>query len=250
MDVNGSSFEISSLGDAIYWPINNIPGIGEITTSQILSEREAHGKYFSLEEFVMRHTFTKSKVNKSHIEKLIMAGAFDLFYDKDDLTVGQIRKTLLKEFWYLKGLTGFPLPVESMFDYWWLLKQHELSGLAQFDYPKLCSQYFIDRTFLHSRDYQENLGGGYYAIGGLISDVKENTNSKGSKYLNIWVCSNYETVKVTIFGDHYKMLPDEKRASIKKGVIILMTIKVQNYQGANTFKYWDDSEIIILGDSV
>lgn len=250
VDVNGSSFEISSLGNAIYWPINNIPGIGEITASQILSERDAHGKYFSLEEFVMRHTFTKSKVNKSHIEKLIMAGAFDLFYDKYDLTVGQIRKTLLKEFWYLKGMTGFPLPVESMFDYWWLLKQHELSGLAQFDYPKLCGQYFVDRTFLHSRDYQENLGGGYYAIGGLISDVKETTNSKGSKYLNIWVCSNYETVKVTIFGDHYKMLSDEKRASIKKGVIILMTIKVQNYQGANTFKYWDDSEIITLGDSV
>lgn len=43
-----------------------------------MEERSKNGEYFSLAEFIDRHTFKGSAVNKSVIENLIYSGAFDM----------------------------------------------------------------------------------------------------------------------------------------------------------------------------
>ena len=42
-----------------------------------MEERSKNGEYFSLAEFIDRHTFKGSAVNKFVIENLIYSGAFD-----------------------------------------------------------------------------------------------------------------------------------------------------------------------------
>ena len=51
--------------------------IATVHLTEIVNDKVENGDYFSFEEFYTRNSFKGSKVNKSHIENLILCGAFD-----------------------------------------------------------------------------------------------------------------------------------------------------------------------------
>lgn len=79
VDINKSGINVVSDKETgnMYWALTSIKQAGEKACEQIFSEREQNGEYFSFEEFLDRHIFKGSKVNKSVIENLVVSGAFD-----------------------------------------------------------------------------------------------------------------------------------------------------------------------------
>ena len=76
-DINVGSSGFSADGDDIRYGLTAIKNVGKNIIDQIVEERETHGKYKDLEDFITR---TASRgVNKRAIENFIKAGAFDSF---------------------------------------------------------------------------------------------------------------------------------------------------------------------------
>lgn len=75
-DVNASGVKFTIEGRAIRFGLAGIKNVGENACERIVAERQAHGRYKSLFDFLVRNRGT---VNRKAVESLIKAGAFDQF---------------------------------------------------------------------------------------------------------------------------------------------------------------------------
>lgn len=72
-DVNESSSSFSVAGNSIRYGLSAVKGIGEKAVELIISEREARGKFKSIDDFISR----VDSLNRRVVESLIKCGAFD-----------------------------------------------------------------------------------------------------------------------------------------------------------------------------
>jgi len=254
VDINESAQEITSTKGAIYWSISSIKQVGEVASSQIIEDRNSKGAYFSFDEFLSRHTFTGSKVNKSVIENLIYSGAFDKI---ENIEAPISRKRLIdyyrteKKVKIEEGKDIIKNAGEAVYqDWWWLLNQRRLSSIAFFDYEEICSTYLKDYKYIDQEDFQsKDLGKSYYGTGGYIIEVVERTSTKKGKYCQIKIDSNSEFLYVSIFPDQYKMLLDDGLQFVgSEGSLLVFSgmFKYDDFRRENSCKIWDNSEILIL----
>lgn len=73
-DVNSGAGAFSVQGDKIRYGMYALKSVGVPTVDAIVAEREAHGSYSSLEEFIER---LGGEVNRRTLENLILSGAMD-----------------------------------------------------------------------------------------------------------------------------------------------------------------------------
>lgn len=257
-DVNESDLAMTSnyKTNTIYWGLSSIKGIGPTASEQLMKERADKGEYFSLDEFVSRHSFKGSKVNKTCIENLIFSGAFDKIENVEN---SLSRKRLIDQFRANKKVkidgTKDLMTVcgESAYeDWWWDLQQKKLSGLAFFDYETICDRYLQDKDYKYidqDRFQDENLQPIYYGTGGIINEVIVRESKKKGKYCSLIIESNCEFMRVTIFPDQYAKLTSVGIDFVgSEGDLIVLTgmIKYDDYQKCNAIKIWDRSELRIL----
>ena len=76
-DINEGECGFSVSDDAIRYALNAIKSVGKSVIDQITTERNAHGKYQDLKDFIERTQ--NIEINKRAIENFIKAGAFDSF---------------------------------------------------------------------------------------------------------------------------------------------------------------------------
>ena len=76
-DINEGECGFSVSDGAIRYALNAIKSIGKSVIDQITTERNAHGKYQDLKDFIERTQ--NIEINKRAIENFIKAGAFDSF---------------------------------------------------------------------------------------------------------------------------------------------------------------------------
>lgn len=256
-DINVSEAIVQSNSEKniIYWTLSSVKQVGGIAMEQILSERSKNGKYFSFEEFVQRHTFSGSKVNKLHIENLIYAGAFDQI---EDVQSSNQRKRLLELYRERRKIQVdkerdlFVLGGDLVYyNWWWDLQQKRLTGIAFFDYEEICDLYLTDYIFLDSKSFQEQSeDSGYYGIGGYIMEVIERESKKKGKYCSLSIDSNNELIWVNIFPDQYKKLLDSGIILIgseKKLLILTGMVRMDDYRKEKVLKVWESSEVVLLG---
>ena len=74
-DINEGESGFSVSGDAIRYGLSAIKSLGKNVIDAMIEEREAHGKYKNLKDFMER--LTSKEINKRTIENLIKAGALD-----------------------------------------------------------------------------------------------------------------------------------------------------------------------------
>ena len=74
-DINESERAFSVSGGSIRYGLNAVKSVGRTVVDAIVREREEHGKYTSLEDFIERMNGKDN--NKRTVENLIKAGAFD-----------------------------------------------------------------------------------------------------------------------------------------------------------------------------
>ena len=257
-DINGSELEMTSSysENTIYWGLSSVKGIGKVASEQLTLERAKNGRYFSLEEFVSRHTFKDSGVNKTHIEGLIYSGAFDRLenvshpMDRRRLIdlYRKMNKVKVKGDRDVIALAGS----DAYEPWWWVLQQRRLSGIATFNYEEICDKYLkSDYTYISQAEFQEdNLQSRYYGTGGIVVEVKIRSASKKGSYCSIVIESNCELLRVTIFPDMYARLTSAGMEFVgSEGRILVLSgmFKLDDFYKENTMKVWERSEVVLLG---
>lgn len=237
--VNINKSDINIVADkkdnSIYWAINATKQVGEKAQNQIMEERSKNGEYFSLAEFIDRHTFKGSAVNKSVIENLIYSGAFDMMDETREFSnIFSAREFMLGKY-REKNKIKIDKEKDEYFlafekkkiakDWWWLLQQKNKSGFAFFDYEGLVREYLKPKVrngvFYNVEDLQNYDGSTYemVMVGGYVLEVEEREGRKG-RFANLLLESNYKFLRVVIFPDDYEENA-EFFQSTKKNLLLL-----------------------------
>ena len=252
-DINGSGIDMTSDMNSknIFWGIGSIKGIGEDTAIQIINERKENGEYKSFADFLHRHTFKGSKVKKQTYEALISSGAFDRLYNFEGAEIK--RHSLIKRFrTYRKVKVSNPKRdpytignVEE--NWWWLLKQKELTGLAFVDYKTIAEHMGIDRVFCTNGELGHNqMKGVYRTFGGYVVDCKISKSKRG-KFARLTIEHNYKLFKVVLWSDEYTRFQEELKGCEKSLVIFTAQLKFEGkWTKGNQFTLSEDSILKVL----
>lgn len=237
--VNINKSDINIVADkkdnSIYWAINATKQVGEKAQNQIMEERSKNGEYFSLAEFIDRHTFKGSAVNKSVIENLIYSGAFDMMDETREFSnIFSAREFMLGKY-REKNKIKIDKEKDEYFlafekkkigkDWWWLLQQKNKSGFAFFGYEGLVREYLkpkVRNGVFYSVEDLQNYDGSTYEmvmVGGYVLEVEEREGKKG-RFANLLLESNYKFLRVVIFPDDYEENAEFFR-STKKNLLLL-----------------------------
>ena len=226
---------------ALYWAINSVYQVGEKAQQQISEERKKNGPYFSLDEFIDRHVFKGSAVNKSVIENLIMCGAFDDL--SEGPTIVEKREGLLRKYREQYSIKineekdEFEKAIrarsgdKSKEEWWWQLQQKKRSGFSFFNYKSLCRRYFDNlnlknRSFCDLARNIDDFKDSYQVavLGGYVLECEIKDSRKG-RFARVLLESNYSIIKVIvyaeIFPDFEELLQDcEKTILLLDGKIL------------------------------
>lgn len=225
-DINKSFISVYTdfKNNTIYWALSSIKNVGETSTDQIIEERNKNGQYFSLDEFLERHSFKGSKVNKRVIENLILSGSFDeiesIQHPSDRIIlIQQYRKRNKVKQDEEKDVLSSPNIGK---EWWWNYQQKVLSGIAFFDYEELCSglpsPYFDPDTF-----NEEDSIKSCCAVGGYVLECVIRESKKG-RFAKLVLENNYSMINVIVWAEQFEHFQDiletsEKTILVMNGVI-------------------------------
>lgn len=238
----------------IIWSISKVKQCGEVAVSYIFDERDKNGEFFSFEEFLSR--VDKSKVNKSVVENLILAGAFDIL---ENIEYPSQRKLLIYKYrevmntkvdkekdWFIQANIENKLDL----DWWWLLQQKRVSGLAFFNYPSIVQDFNFEMDrYVEIDDFQNTTlsksDSRIIVTGGVVSEIEIKSSKKGD-YCRIRLEQNYSFIWVTIWSDYYPHF--EKLLSTSEGKIMIVKARgyCDSYKSENALQSDENMEIQIL----
>lgn len=205
-NVNSSSYEFvpDFQKKEIIWAINKITQCGPSATQAILDERDANGKFFSMEEFYER--VPKAIVKKPVMVNLILSGAFDDMCGVMDI---EDRKEVLREYFELRG-EELPKVYEDVSgELFWELSQLQLSKLGTISYIsalmrtnspiKEHKSKFLHAEDLYDRDRTDD--GQFCMVAGIITEIKEREDRNKRIYGDITINSDNQDVLIRMFAD-------------------------------------------------
>lgn len=248
-DVNFSdiNFTCDPKEQRIFFSLTKIKGVGEVAVQNIMNTRREGGQFYSLEEFLSR---VPSKVNKTVVKCLIIAGAFDLL---EGIKNPRDRKKLLEKYLDMKGDTlseEYSTP-DSNSNAFWILEQKRLTGFGEVDYEnmikdaipnkRLANIFVNDVEFLATKEKKE------VAIAGKLIYYKEKDIKTGTMCtLNI-DCNN-TIIPVLMWPDAYEKI-GENIADIK-GCVVALSGTVEKDTWKNEKKLFSNNrtKLYVLSD--
>lgn len=223
-DVNFSdaNFTCDPKGQRIFFSLTKIKGVGGVAVQNIMNTRGEGGQFYSLEEFVSR---VPSKVNKTTVKCLIVAGAFDLV---EGLSAPRDRKKLLAKFLDMKNeqLPDEYAGGESNSNAFWISEQKRLTGFGEIDYETMISDivpkrlmklYVSDSEFPMVKEKSEAL-----IVGKLI--FYRERDIKTGKMCSIQIDCNNTILNAILWPDAYEAVGD---ISSLKGCVVAVSGVVQ-----------------------
>lgn len=251
-DVNFSKlgFECDVENGRIFYSLNKIKGVGEVAAQKIIEVRNEGGEFFSIDEFVER---VPSKVNKSNIRALIVAGAFDLI---EEIEHPRERKKLLEKYLIdIKGDKALPdeyLTNDAQTNAFWIMEQKRLTGFGEIDYEtyirdavpnkRIAGLYVNDLGFLNAKEGKE------VTVAGKFIFYRENNIKSGTMgTLNI-DCNN-TIIPILMWPDTYERYKDEIEEY--KGCMIAVSgvVGKDKFRNQKTIYSNDRSRLYIIGQS-
>ena len=233
-DINEGESGFSVSGDAIRYGLSAIKSLGKNVIDAMIEEREAHGKYKNLKDFMER--LTSKEINKRTIENLIKAGALD--------SLGATRRQLMVVYAYVldevsrekkENITG----QMSLFDFFSEEEKKEyeiqypdvgefemsqklafekevlgiyVSGHPLQDYMASMEKQITAKTTDFEPDEESGLAvvkdGRNYIVGGLISNVTVKLTKTNQNMAFITLEDLYGTVEVILFPRDYQKYRD------------------------------------------
>ena len=251
VDINKSKDKIfADKSNSIYWSFNSIKNIAGIATDALIDERNMNGDFFSFDEFLSRFNTKGSKINKTHIEHLIVCGAFDKIEGIGDNFLLRLK---LIEYYREKRRVKIDKEKDIFVNndsriyenWWWQLYQKQLSGLSFFNYKDLTLTYLqANLPFLDSNSFQDSrICNQSHLIGGYIVELNERT-SKNSTYCIMKIESNYQIATVIVMAGIYGKI----KSILIEGALCLFTgyVKWNDFYNENVIKIDKEDEIVLL----
>lgn len=211
-DVNYSDegFTCAPDENRIFYSLAKIKSVGDVAVQNIIETRKNGGQFFSLEEFVSR---VPSKVNKTVVKQLIVAGAFDLL---EGVNQPKERKKLLEKFCIeMKGDKELPeafTVADSSTNAYWIMLQKAATGFGEIDYETYIKDavpnkrfgklYVNDVEFLAAKEGKE------VAVAGKFIYYKEREIKNGTM-CTIQIDCNNTIIPILIWPDIYEKYKDE-----------------------------------------
>ncbi len=255
-DVNESHarFTVNKNGD-IRFGLAAIKGLGESAVQHIIEEREKHGLFKDVFDFVER--INQGTVNKRSMEALVMAGGFDSFEgvgrhqyfitDTESLTFidhlvryGNLVKTQQTNTLFdqdLSYLNAQKKPVIPTGEEWppleRLNREKELIGVYLSSHPlddfKLEIDNFTNCSLSELHDI-ESMKGRELSIVGLVTEVRHLTTKKGRPFGSLVIEDYTDSYKLMLFGRDY----EDYRKYLYEGYSLMIKGSVQNNRWKET----------------
>lgn len=249
-DVNFSdiNFTCDAKEQRIFFSLTKIKGVGEVAVKNIMDTRHAGGQFYSLEEFLSR---VPSKVNKTVVKCLIVAGAFDLI---EGVNNPRDRKKLLKKYLESKNES---LPEEysgadSNSNAFWILEQKRLTGFGEVDYEtmirdaipnkRLSKLYVNDSEFIATKEKTE------VVIAGKLIFYRER-DIKNGKMCTVQIDCNNTILNAILWPDAYEKI-DEDIANLKGCIVALSgTVEKDRYRNEKNLYSNNKTKLYVISES-
>lgn len=234
-DVNVSmeKFSVDENGD-IRFGLGAIKGVGVNAVSAIISEREANGRFKDIYDFVERVNL--SACNRSAIENLAMAGAFDSFEIRREVFVHPMFDSTYSDLLVKYGqniqndknslqmsLFGDietietnkpPIPEVEPWDRMALLeKEREMVMMYLSAHP--LDPYYMELTYgcnTTCEEFKEKVTNpGAYTLGGLVTKVTTRVSRKGNEFSIVEIEDITGKTELSLFGRNHAAHKDAFR---------------------------------------
>ena len=249
-DINEGRGEFSVQNHRIRYALNAVKGIGKAVVDEIVAEREKHGPYASVQDFMER--LSGKVVNKKTLENFIKAGAFDSFgytrrqqfahypvllqeveRTKKDSMSGQFSLFDMAEVSEnLKAQMAPPYPKIGEFDRAQLLAyEKEVLGIYLSGHPlqedlqlikknvtAMSTDFIVDEEEGHAKVED----GSYVVIGGMITGKTVKTTKNNQMMAFITIEDMLGSVEVLIFPKPY----EEYRSILNEDEKVLVSGRV------------------------
>lgn len=223
----------------IFFSLTKIKGVGDVAVREIVNTRNAGGAFYSLDDFLGR---VPSKVNKTVVKCLIIAGAFDLI---EGIESPKCRKKLLETYLEIKGdsLPDEYTTEDSKTNAFWILEQKRLTGFGEVDYEqmikdaipnkRMSEMYVNDVEFLATKDKKE------VVIAGKLIYYREKEIKTGVM-CNIQIDCNNTIIPVMLWPDAYERL--NENIEDLKGCVVAISGIVEKDTWKNEKKLFSNSK--------
>lgn len=238
--------------NSIHWGFLSIRDVGDVASDQIIEIRDSVGKFFTFEDFVKRNTFKGSKVNRRHIEHLVLCGAFDKI---EGIGEEVERLSLINDYYKITNKKNDSRVITDSGDFikerwWWMLQQKMLCGIAFFNFGNLSEMFRVKGYKYVSPEeigmINQESTNRRALIGGYVSDVIIKDGKRGS-YADIVLESNYNFVNVKIWTEQWDQLKDIISRSEGKLMFINGSMSWDEYKGMVGLTANNSTECYILG---
>lgn len=232
-DINESDekFSVNGKGD-IRFGLGAIKGVGVNAVAAIIHEREANGPFKDAYDFVERVNL--SACNRSAIENLAMAGAFDAFGWPREAFVAQVLDNTFADMLVKYGqrlqndknslqlsLFGDMEPIETAkpplpeFEPWnrmaILEKEKELVTMYLSAHP--LDPYYMEITYGCNTSCEDlkskEKAGAKISIGGLVTKVQTKLSRRGSEFTVVEIEDFTGKAEIALFGKNHQLHKDK-----------------------------------------
>lgn len=256
--INKSEFDFVGLKDNIYWSMTKIKAVGEIAANIIIDERNKNGEFFDLEDFINR--VPKNKVNKRVVKALIIAGALDEIGGIEGLPIKETkeRTTILRNHMKLiKSDEYEELKSDNIESNWyWTLKQKELTGFGDIDFRPLVSKYSKSKSFSNNYKSGEDFDdlkiqnvkyGDPTSVAGRVMFIREKNYSRGVMG-TVTVEHNNSVLIIVIWDEIWSKLSKDFHDLMQSKKLFAFSgvAKYDNYRNRNVIYSSDDSKLVFL----
>lgn len=249
-DVNYSeyNFTCDANENRIFFSLNKIKGIGNVAAQNIMETRVNGGQFFDLEEFLSR---VPSKVNKTVVKCLIIAGAFDLI---ENIQQPRDRRKLLEHF--LVDKKGDVLP--EMYDTneaktsnsFWVFEQKRLTGFGDVDYETIIVDSIpnkrIAKLYATGLEFSNAKEGAEVAIAGKLIYFKEREIKNGTMCTLSVDCNN-DIIPVTLWPDARERIEEDLMDLKGRVICINGRVKKDKFRNQKTLYSDNRTKLYIIG---
>ena len=260
-DINECFADFKSDKNKIYYALSGIKSVGREAISNLIIERDKHGPFKSLDDFIRRAN--PKDINKLQLEGLVKAGAFDsLNIDRHSLLNSiprliQINKSLWEEkisnqnslFSSKTSEEESLLKLEKVKP--WskneiLMNEFHSIGFYMSDHPlNIYKDYFLETKINSFSDFI-NSDENNTLIAGTIMSIQEKKSAKGNPFAIIKFTDLKSEFELFLFSDLLILNRDKLKAASS----FVITIQKDNLSDTNNSRRINIKNIVPLDDFI
>ncbi len=277
-DINksGMSFYTDYATDSIFWSLSRIKMLGVKAVEWIIAEREKHGEFTSIINFIERVFKYKLKhyqywddpdnadeavrcpVNARHVLNLILAGCFDKIEHAGSVVERYaIVEKAAETLGFAMNPKDFPADLISK-HYFWSQQQIKVSGLGAIDYKRIYDNSTIKLSIKGRAAYRTlqaiddpDLDGTKAAVCATIVEMEEKkfTSKKTGEeeiFCKVLLQQNNDTTNLIVWPEEYMSARAFLLNSKNKIIICMTNVKYSDYSGKNELQLTRNNLIEIL----